>query len=196
MSFPDLDCADCGETMARALIDEDGVYKTAFDKRRVELSVVAAPRIDALALARAKKPADERWHLVLGAGLGRYVPWRAPPDHADVSVIAEDGADVPDLAAHLVPGKVTIVDFSAKWCAPCRALDEHVVRIVSLRSDVAYRKVDVGDWDSPVGTHYLGGVKELPFVMFFDKKGRKVDTMTGLDLERFDRTLDRAAERP
>ena len=196
MSFPDLDCADCGEDMARSLIQEQGVYKTAFDKRRVELTVVADPHIDAFALAETKKPEAEDWHIVRGAGLGRYLPWQKPPEGADVKEIAKDGADVADLAAHLVPGKVTVVDFSAKWCEPCRRLDEHVMELASKRSDMAYRKLDVGDWDTPLTAHYLNGVKELPYVMFFDKKSRRTQTMSGLDLERFDQLLDQAANAP
>ncbi len=196
MSFPDLDCSDCGEDVARALIQEAGVYKTAFDKRRVELTVVADPRVDAFTLAESKKPHGESWHLVLGAGLGRYLPWEKPPEGADVQELSKDGADVADLSPHLVLGKVTVVDFSAKWCEPCRSLDEHVMAIAAKRSDVAYRKLDIGDWDTPIAAHYLNGVKELPYVMFFDKRGRRVETMSGLDLERFDRILDQASRTP
>ena len=195
LSFPDLDCSDCGEMLARSVIQHDGVYKTAFDKHRVELTVVAAPSIDALMLAKSAKPADEDWHLVAGAGQGRYLPWAPPPAGADVIQLSSDGTDVPDLAAHLAIGKVTIVDFSAKWCEPCRDLDAHVTEIIVQRSDVAYRKIDVGDWDTPIAARYLEGVKELPYVMFFDKKGQPVETMTGLDLPRFDRLLAAAAAR-
>ena len=41
LSFQQLDCSDCGDEMARELIKLDGVYKTAFDKRKAELTVIA-----------------------------------------------------------------------------------------------------------------------------------------------------------
>lgn len=193
LSFPDLDCSSCGEEMARDLIEEDGVYKTSFDVRRAELTVVAASSIDALALAQANKPADEEWHLVRGAGKGAYLPWKKAPAGADVKEIATDGQDVPSLEKHLVPGKVTLFDFSAKWCEPCRALDEHVLALISKRDDVAYRKLDVGDWDTPLGERYLEGITKLPYVIIYDKQGRRVKAITGLDLDGIDRAIDEAA---
>ena len=193
LSVTDLDCADCGEELARALIEEPDVYKTAFDKRRVELTLVTAPRVDALALAQQKKPAKETYRLVRGAGLGRYLSWGSPPEGADVLEIAHGGEDVPDLSPHLVLGKVTIVDFYATWCEPCRQLDAHVLEMASRRKDLAYRKLDVGDWDTPLGTRYLKGVNELPYAIIYDKQGRKVEAVTGLQFEHFDEVVERAA---
>jgi thiol-disulfide isomerase/thioredoxin len=193
LSFRNLDCSMCGEDMAKALIESDGVHKTAFDKRKAELTVVADKKVDVLSVANRKKPADEKWQLVLGPGKGSYLPWHQAPAGVDVKQVATDGEDVPDLAPHVVKGKVTIVDFSAKWCEPCRTLDEHVLAVLAKRPDVAYRKLDVGDWDTPLGTRYLKGVKELPYVLIFDKSGKQVEAITGLDLARFDRAIAKAA---
>jgi thiol-disulfide isomerase/thioredoxin len=193
MSFPDLDCADCGEEMARTLIDENGVYKTAFDKQKVELVVVADPKIDAFALAQAKRPESEDWHIVLGAGHGQYLPWEKPPENTDVLQVTTDGVDVPDLAPFLAKGKVTLVDFSAKWCEPCRKMDEHVLELLTKRSDLAYRKLDVGDWDTPLGAHYLVGVNELPYAIVYDKNGNKITAISGLDFDALDAAIERAS---
>jgi thiol-disulfide isomerase/thioredoxin len=194
VSFTGLDCADCGQQMAGKLIKLDGVHKTAFDNQAAELTVVADPSVDVFALAQKHKPADEEWSLVLGAGKGSYLPWQKPKEGTDVKDVATGGEDVPDLKPHLAPGKVTIVDFSAKWCEPCRKLDEHVLKLVEARQDVAYRKLDVGDWDTPLGQRYLKGVKQLPYVILFDKSGKQVETIDGLDLAKLDAAVNRAAE--
>jgi thiol-disulfide isomerase/thioredoxin len=189
MSFVELDCTSCGEDMARVLIKKEGVYKTGFDRRRAELTVVADPEVDAFALAQKNRPSDEEWRLVPGKGKGRYLPWKEVPQGLDVELVATDGRDVPELAPHLAKGKITIVDFSAPWCEPCRTLDEHVLGVVAKRSDVAYRKLDVGDWDTPLGKRYLGKVDKLPYVMVFDAAGKRIDAFSGLDLERLERAI-------
>ncbi len=193
VSFVDLDCSDCGDDMARALIQADGVKKTAFDARKAELRVVAEESVDVFALAQAKKPQDEGWRLVPGAGKGTYLPWEKASQGSDVKEVATDGQDVPDLATHLAPGKVTIVDFSAKWCEPCRELDKHVLEMVAKRADVAYRKLDVGDWDTPLAKRYLTGVKLLPHVLVFDGAGKQVAAISGLDTARLDAVVNEAA---
>jgi len=194
ISFTDLDCNDCGDDMARTLIKVEGVHKTAFDKRKAELTVIADPNLDVFALAEKNRPADEEWKLIPGAGKGSYLPWAKAKEGADVKQLASEGEDVPDLTPHLATGKVTIVDFSAKWCEPCRKLDEHVLKMLETRDDVAYRKLDVGDWDTPLGQRYLKDAKELPYVIIFDKNGNKVEILSGLDLVKFDAAVNKAAE--
>lgn len=189
LSFAELDCSDCGDDMARALIKEEGVYKTAFDARRAELTIIADPSVDALALAQRKKPPSEEWRLLAGAGKGKYIAFQTPPAGSDVKQLSVDGQDVPDLSTHLVGGKITVFDFSALWCEPCRTLDAHVLKTVEARPDVAYRKLDVGDWDTPLASRYLKGIKQLPYVIVFDKNGKQVDAWSGLDLARFDASI-------
>lgn len=195
VSFVGLDCSGCGDELAQKLSKRDGVYSARFDKRRAELTVVAAPTFDVLAAARQDK-SDEAFELVLGAGKGSYIPWKEAPPGADVKTIAEDGIDVPDLAPHLVAGKVTVMEFGAKWCEPCRELDEHLLGVLQARPDVAYRKLDVGDWDTPLGARYLKGVSALPYVIVFDKAGAKVDAISGLDLKRVDAAIAKGGATP
>jgi len=195
VSLTDLSCSSCGSDVARALIGVEGVHKTAFDPRRAELTVVADPGIDVLALAEQKRPAKEKFGLVAGRGKGSYVPWSKPKEGSDVKEVAKDGEDVANLTPHLAPGKITIVDFSAKWCEPCRSLDEQVLDLIEKRSDLAYRKLDIGDWDTPLAKRYLKGVKELPYVIVFDKSGKEVQKVTGLHMDQLEAALKAAEAR-
>jgi thiol-disulfide isomerase/thioredoxin len=183
------------DLVARTLIKIEGVYRVVFDRRRVELVVVTAPNVaafelvDALVAATPGAPLE----LVDGPGKGSYVPWQAGPEGADVREVTKDGEDVADLTPHLAPGKVTVVDFAAKWCEPCRAMDAHVLARMEGRTDLAYRKLDVGDWTTPLARRYLTHAKQIPHVWVFDKQGKRVGVVSGLDLDTLDELIDRAA---
>jgi thiol-disulfide isomerase/thioredoxin len=118
-----------------------------------------------------------------------FEPLPEVPAGADLATIATQGEDVPTLEAHLVPGKVTIFDFYADWCAPCRKVDAHTFALLQRRTDVAVRKLDVVSWDTPLAGRYLGEVAKLPFVVVYGKDGKRIAAITGLDLAALDAAI-------
>lgn len=105
------------------------------------------------------------------AALGAYALRRAPAAEADVRTIAH-GERV-ELEAHTVPGKYTVFDFYAVWCPPCRALSPALEKLAAKNPEtLAIRKVDIVDWTMPVAEQH--GIQELPFLVLFDKDGRRV----------------------
>jgi thiol-disulfide isomerase/thioredoxin len=195
VSIAHLDRVARIDLVARTLIKIEGVYRVVFDRRRVELVVVTAPNVAAFELVDALVAATPGAPLELAncPGKGSYAPWQAGPEGADVREVAKDGEDVADLTPHLVPGKLTVVDFAAKWCEPCRRMDAHVLARMEGRADLAYRKLDVGDWTTPLAKRYLTQAKQLPHVWVFDKQGKRIGVVSGLDLDTLDELIDRAA---
>ena len=121
-----------------------------------------------------------------------FSPPIAPPAGADVKPIIEEGRDIAALEPHLAAGKVTIFDFHATWCPPCRKVDEHLYGVLRTRTDLAIRKLNVGSWDSPVAERWLGNVPELPHLIIFDKQGKRVATISGAQLAELDRAIAEA----
>lgn len=117
------------------------------------------------------------------------VPPPEPPAGADFARLADAGQDVPSLDSHAVPGKVTIFDFYADWCGPCRQVDEHVFALLAKRSDVAYRKLNVVSWETPLAKRYLANVPSLPYVVVYGRDGKRAGTMSGLKLDELDRAI-------
>lgn len=118
------------------------------------------------------------------------------PEGADVTWLSRGGQDVPSLDAHAVRGKVTVFDFYAEWCAACRKVDGHVYkRIANGDQSLAYRKLDIGEWESPLGQRYLKNVPSLPFVVVYGKDGRPFKTLHGSDLAALDGVLADANRR-
>jgi thiol-disulfide isomerase/thioredoxin len=122
-----------------------------------------------------------------------FSPPGAPPPGSDVVQLVSDGRDLPALEPHRVPNKVTVFDFHAAWCPPCRKVDEHLYPTLAKRTDIALRKIDVGSWDTPVARRWLSEVPELPYLVIFDKNGRKVATISGAQLKDIDRALAEAS---
>jgi thiol-disulfide isomerase/thioredoxin len=116
----------------------------------------------------------------LGAG-ARPLPGDFPGDlqerHVDergldIRTISE-GQEV-SLQRHLVRGKVTIFDYTAEWCKPCRILGGKLAELARREKRIAIRKIDVTEWNAPVVRQHLTGIKGLPYVEVFDRKGRRV----------------------
>jgi thioredoxin len=72
---------------------------------------------------------------------------------------------------------LTIVDFWAAWCAPCRALSPILEQIATERTGVV-RVVKINADENP-HTAIRFGVRSLPTMLFF-KHGRVVDRIVAL----------------
>lgn len=123
--------------------------------------------------------------FVSALGASEDVPF---PPEADVDWISRGGEAV-TLEEELVPGKVTVVDFWAEWCLPCKEVDREMAAILEASADVALRKINVVDWQTPVAQQYLERVSGLPYLLVFDKTGERIAVVEGLDLKRLRRAI-------
>jgi thiol-disulfide isomerase/thioredoxin len=110
--------------------------------------------------------------------------------HGDVDIVEIARAGEAVELAH-VPGKITIFDFWAPWCAPCKVLDRELVAIARRHPGrIAIRKINVVDWDSAAARRYLIPARHsLPYLVVEDADGRVL-----LDRHAGARALGRAVE--
>lgn len=107
---------------------------------------------------------------------------------ADVQLIGRGQAV--DISKHLASGNITIVDFYADWCGPCKMIAPTLDKLVKSDSGIALRKIDIVDWTSPVARQHH--VQVLPFVQIYDRKGRLVGTVAGVDPKRIEQYVAQA----
>jgi thiol-disulfide isomerase/thioredoxin len=83
-----------------------------------------------------------------------------------------------DISKHLAVGNITIVDFYADWCGPCKMITPTIQQLAA-DPEVAVRKIDIVDWGSAVAMQYH--VSVLPYVQVYGRNGKLVGNVEGLD---------------
>lgn len=122
-----------------------------------------------------------------------FEPMPSLPSDADVRWLSRAGEDVVDLTPHVAKGKVTLVELSASWCAACRKVDGWVAkRLAAGDAGLAWRRIDVVSWESPVATRYLADVPSLPLLLVYGPDGSKRAQLHGADLDALERALREA----
>lgn len=111
----------------------------------------------------------------------RKAEWIIKDKQIDSVKVISDGGKALDLEEVMVPGKITIVDFYAKWCGPCRVMSPHLEAMARKDGDVFLRKVDIVKWGTPVADQYR--LQSIPNVRVFDRNGKIVGIPTH-DLKR------------
>lgn len=123
-----------------------------------------------------------------------FEPLPVLPADADVQWLSHKGEDVPDLAPHTTAGKVTIFEFYAEWCAACRKVDGHIYkRIAGGDTTIAYRKLNIVSWESPLAQRYLKEVPSLPYIVVYNKSRALQGTLSGADTAAIDSLILDAA---
>ncbi len=105
-----------------------------------------------------------------------------------VEVISH-GAQV-DINQHLALGNVTVFDFYADWCGPCRQLSPSLEQMARSDPEIALRKVDIVNWRTPVARQF--DIHSIPQVNVYNRGGRLIGTVNGADFEQVKRYVAQA----
>jgi copper chaperone CopZ len=185
-SLQGADCESCADKVRGELKKVKGVKKVDFDKQKVEITV----RLDDTVADTDVVAAVERAGLkaVVGPGHGAYLPAEKYPPGSDMKVLSKDGSAVGKLDKLRVPDKYTVFDVYAEWCGPCRFVDARLRELLSTRKDMAVRKLNVVDFDTPLAMELGSRVEALPYVIVFDPAGKRTD-IVGADFGKLDKAL-------
>lgn len=77
--------------------------------------------------------------------------------------------------------KLTVVDFYADWCGPCRTLGPQFKALSDEYPNAAFAKINADEFSAPDVADNFPEVTALPTVMFF-VDGSHVDTVVGLNM--------------
>ncbi|KAF2569797.1 hypothetical protein F2Q68_00025415, partial [Brassica cretica] len=74
-----------------------------------------------------------------------------------------------------VSNKLLVIDFTAAWCGPCKAMEPRVKEIVSRYPEAVFARVDVDKLMDVAGTYRAN---TLPAFVFM-KRGEEIDRVVG-----------------
>lgn len=87
--------------------------------------------------------------------------------------------DIAEKKDYLLENGVTLLDFFAEWCGPCRMLTPVIDELTNEFGDnqsVRIKKINV-DLDSDIANEYA--IRGIPALLFF-KNGELVDRLSGV----------------
>jgi copper chaperone CopZ len=187
-SIQGADCGSCAEAIKGQLKKIQGIKKVDFDKHAVELTVRMTDAVADQAVLDAIARAGAGFKGLVGAGKGAYLPIPDFPAGTDVQLLSKDGSAVGPLPRLAVPGKYTVFDVYAEWCGPCREVDERLRQVIAKRSDVAIRKLNVRDFDTPLALELGPAFETLPYVVVLTPRGKRIEVV-GTNFEALDKAL-------
>ena len=71
---------------------------------------------------------------------------------------------------------ITVVDFYADWCGPCKTMAPALDQLAEAKPEVSVRKVDVDH--NPISAEKYG-IRGIPTILFF-KDGKVITTKVGV----------------
>jgi len=157
---------------AGAYSSEQAASQEAFERQQAELERKLAER-------------NNKYWIEQQSGKNQQAKVRtgaapAADSGQQVKVITH-GAQV-DITKQLALGSVTVVDFYADWCGPCRQLSPSLEQMARTDPEIALRKIDIVNWNTAVVKQF--NIHSIPHVNVYNRGGRLVGTVVGADVDK------------
>ena len=187
-----IDCAACAPPIERALKGVSGVRSVKLDWKAGVATVEVPEGFDRSKLRDAV--AAIGYEAVFDGEARKDLQALPEEERRGLDIAsASDGARI-DLAAVVVPGKITLLDYWAEWCSPCHLLDARLQHLVKANPQIAVRRVNVGKWDNDAAKQATREfrLEALPYVRVYDAKGKFVGAVTGGSWDEILKTIEKA----
>ncbi len=150
------------------------------------ISFRATTDISVLAGLRVPLRSDVRGNQLV-PGVGGFISvsasWSALRTETVKSASPTTSGTAPVTASEVpapTPGKITVIDYWATWCAPCTEINATLAAAAPNWADVDIVKVDASGWPDN-GLELPEGATGLPVVEIYDAQGVRAHVLLGND---------------
>ena len=89
-------------------------------------------------------------------------------------------------------GKAVCVQFSAKWCGPCKRITPDMHKLAEENKTIQFYYVDVDEWEEIAGEGDGGfNVSQLPTFVFYKNGNEVSQRITGANLDNVKEVIQR-----
>ena len=103
------------------------------------------------------------------------------------NVINISDNDFNDIIAN---NKLVVVDFSATWCGPCRALSPYIDELAIKHHHILFAKANIEE--TPIMANELD-IKSLPCVIIFEN-GKEINRVVGFNKPKLQAIIENLSE--
>ena len=168
-----IECQLCAAPIRKALASAPGVDHARVDWKRETATVEVRPGFDRNALRAALE--NLGFAAVFPGETVRGFEPLPPEELAKLDLRRFDGTSPVDEKALAAPRRITLIDYYADWCGPCKTLELRLERYMTLHPEIALRRVDIGKWDNAAARQITKqGAAGLPYVRVYDGSGKLV----------------------
>lgn len=190
-----IDCKECAPPIIKALQGIRGVRDAKLDWK-AGVATVEIP--DGFHKTRIKTSLDAIGYEAIFPGEIQKELKPLPEEVVKtLDIVSYDGKVKVDVKTVLAPGKVTVLDYWAEWCSPCKFQDARLQHLVRANPKVAVRRVDVAKWDNAAARQATAEFRlgALPYVRVYDASGKYVGAVTGGSWDKLLQLIEKAKAR-
>ena len=177
-----MTCDNCAQTITQALSKMEGVTsaKVVYDSKTATVLTDNSISQEDLRL----KIKEINFEALFGDETLALPLTDEERKNLDIRVI--EGGGKLKIKNYLTSGVITIFDFYADWCGPCRIFSPKLERLLLGHANLRLVKADIVDWESPLSKQLTKDYQfpSLPFVLIFDEKGKLLGKVRGNFVEK------------
>jgi thiol-disulfide isomerase/thioredoxin len=184
-----MSCETCAETATKVL-QFDGIISASVDFATKKATVVADENMTEADIKNRMYSESNFEALFAGESLVKPL---TEAEKAGLDIKSMLPGEKIKFKKEVAAGKITVFDFTAKWCGPCRIYTPKVERLLLKYPNLAVREADILEWDSDLGKQLTSEYQmpSLPFTLVFDDRGKLLGTVIGNNIEELEAIISK-----